>query len=135
MRALTMDEVGFVSGGYGEEPNVDGGGSNNPYGDIGIGLLSTIKSWFKGTKGTVIAGSGLAIGVSRDSDGALNLGVGFGIGVTLDNAALRDQTIQASLGIQKKNGKWEMGGSLLIWIGASTSAENQAYWDRAFGGG
>jgi hypothetical protein len=40
MRTLTAEELGFVAGGFGEAPNVDGGGGGNfgdDFGDFGFG--------------------------------------------------------------------------------------------------
>jgi hypothetical protein len=159
MRALTVEELGFVSGGgtplaqqaeqalydrirdaldamglNGDRIMTSGTGfsvfsGGGPRG----GVAAAISNWAKGLIGTVWAGDGLAIGASRNSDGSINIGVGFGYGFSLSSSAIKDQTIQGDLGISRQNGRWTLGGSLLIWIGASTDAENTAYWDQLFG--
>jgi hypothetical protein len=165
MRALTMDEVGFVSGGgtplaqqaeqaarealgralsaLGLDPDyilgaIGTGGSGTVSitavgGSGGGGVLSAVSNWAKGLVGTVWGGNGLAIGASRNGDGSINIGVGVGVGLNISSSGLKDQTIQADLGISREGGQWKFGGSLLIWIGATTDAENTAFWNTAFG--
>jgi hypothetical protein len=66
MRALTVEELGFVSGGFGELPNNDGGG-NPRYGEIGFSWWSDRWGDLKKAGGAITSAvsSALADAIAR----------------------------------------------------------------------
>ena len=123
MRSLTVEELGFVSGGA-------------PQKDQMRGSFEDFVSWLSRITGTIsgcVFGAGFAI--SRNEDGSVNVGAAVGTGVSISNSGVKKQGVDINLtGVPvKKGGKWTVGSHVVVWAGATTDAENTEFWDRAFG--